>query len=115
MTRLELREFEFKQEMLRFCVDRGYSYPPKGMIDDEIRDRFGATIPEICQRLHEHLTGSSEGSAEDVIFDALYLRTVLATWEESIAPQWDAYDAAVKALINAVLAEVKELPELEAA
>lgn len=113
MTRLEKRENLFEQYLSDFCADRGYYLPYAGLVREEQRDREGKTLPEISQRLHEMVAGSRECAPYQIVFDVLYLRAALATWEPSDAPQWAAYDSAVKALVEAVLAEVKELPDLE--
>lgn len=111
MNRLEKRENLFEQYLSDFCADRGIYLPDSGLVREEQFNR--ETLPEICQRLHENLAGSRDHDPYQIVFDTLYLRAALATWEPSEGPQWAAYDSAVKALVEAVLAEVKELPDLE--
>ncbi len=113
MTRLEKRESLFFEYLNAYALENGINDAPFSMKRKELESNLLIGLPAVCQRLHENLTGSSERDPYQQVFDVMYLRAAIATWEPSEGPQWAAYDNAVKALVEAVLAEVKELPDLE--
>lgn len=70
-----------------------------------LSDTDARTLPEIAQAVHEDVTGGCEYAGVEA--DVLYLQERLKAW----VPQRDQearYDAAVRELVAAVLAEVDE-------
>jgi hypothetical protein len=75
-------------------------------------DRYDLSLPETCQRLHQHCIGSGDPIPEPEL-DALlrWLEWRLLTWEtRGPTGRWAAYDNAMKALAQATLAECRERP-----
>lgn len=63
------------------------------------------SLPEIAQAVHEDLTGGCEYAGAEA--DVLYLQERLKAWDNRPTPhaRWDRYEAAVRELVAAVLAE----------
>lgn len=80
------------------------------LVDEDLNLIYPGTdfsIPEICQLLHSSLTGISDAyDPVAYVSDVAYLQACLLTWEESVGIGKE-YDAAVKSMIEAVLAEVE--------